>query len=120
MVDGKLGDGGARFENACAVMLLTQVHQVQDEQGRALQLQYIRDKEGREIDFVVSENDAPLLIAEPKLAETSVSNLLAGVAERFPDAKACLVVRHLRHKEQRGSIAIEPAADWLAELSAKF
>lgn len=94
-------DGGARFENACAVIILTQFHQAQDEKGRALWLQYIRDKEGREIDFVVSENGAPLLIVEAKLAEISVSNLLAGVAERFPDAKAYLVVRHLRNKEQR-------------------
>ena len=120
MVDEKLGDGGARFENACAAMLLRQVHQVQDEQGRDLQLQYIRDKEGREIDFVVSENDAPLLVAEAKLTENSISNLLASVADRFQDAKTWLVVRHLRNKEQRGSISIEPAADWLAELSAKF
>lgn len=120
MVDERLGDGGARFENACAAMLLRQVHQVQDEQGRDLHLQYIRDKEGREVDFVVSENDAPLLIAEAKLAETSISNLLASVAKRFSNAKTCLVVRHLRHREQRGSITVEPAAEWLADLSARL
>lgn len=120
MVDERLGDGGARFENACAAMLLRQVHQVQDEQGRDLHLQYIRDKEGREVDFVVSENDAPLLIAEAKLAETSISNLLASVATRFSNAKTCLVVRHLRHREQRGSITVEPAAEWLADLSARL
>ncbi|MGA0808258.1 MAG: ATP-binding protein [Burkholderiaceae bacterium] len=120
LVDERLGEGGARFENACAAMLLQRVHHLQDAQGKAVQLQYVRDKEGREIDFVVTENDEPILFAEAKLSAVAVPNLLASVAERFPNSKAQLVVRHLRHKEQRGRVSVELAAEWLSSLSKTF
>jgi len=43
---------------------------------------------------------------------------LAAIAERFPGAGATLLVRHLRQPEQRGRVAVERAATWLAQLAA--
>lgn len=112
------GDDGARFENACATMLLRHAHFLQDSAGRDIRLHYVRDKEGREIDFVLCEGEAPLGFAECKLADPHVPSYLAAVAERFPAAGATLLVRHLRQPEQRGRVAVERAADWLARLAA--
>jgi predicted AAA+ superfamily ATPase len=109
---------GARFENACAAMLLKHVHYLQDVAGRRLALNYVRDKEGREVDFVVCESDEPIGFAECKLADASISPYLATLSERFPAAGAVQLVRDLRQPEQRGRVAVEPAARWLAELSA--
>jgi predicted AAA+ superfamily ATPase len=67
------GSEGARFENACAAMLLKHVHCLQDVAGRRLALHYVRDKEGREVDFVVCEADEPIGFAECKLADVSVT-----------------------------------------------
>lgn len=109
---------GARFENACAAMLLKHVHYLQDTAGRKLELYYVRDKEGREVDFAVCEADVPIGFAECKLADASVAPYLSALAERFPSAGAVQLVRDLRQPEQRGRVAIEPAAGWLAALSA--
>jgi len=112
------GDAGARFENACAAMLLRHAHFLQDSAGRDIRLHYVRDKEGREIDFALCEGEEPLGFAECKLADPNVPPYLAAMAERFPSAGATLLVRHLRQPEQRGRVAIERAADWLARLAA--
>jgi predicted AAA+ superfamily ATPase len=112
------GDEGVRFENACATMLLRHAHFLQDSAGRAMSLHYVRDKEGREIDFALCENGEPAGFAECKLSDPAVPPYLAAIAERFPLAGASLLVRYLRQPEQRGRVAVEPAADWLARLSA--
>lgn len=109
---------GARFENACAAMLLKHAHYLQDAEGRPLSLHYVRDKEGREVDFVLCEKEQPIGFAECKLSEAKLSPYLAALSERFPAAGAVQLVRDLRQPEQRGKVAIEPAARWLAALAA--
>jgi len=118
LVDGEADKEGVRFENACATMLLRHAHFLQDSAGRDITLHYIRDKEGREIDFVLCEKGVPLGFAECKLSDPQVPAYLAAIAERFPQAGAILLVRHLRQPELRGRVAVERAADWLAQLAA--
>jgi predicted AAA+ superfamily ATPase len=112
------GDEGIRFENACATMLLRHVQFLQDSAGREVSLNYIRDKEGREIDFVLCEREEPFGFAECKLSDPTLPPYLAAVAERFPAAEATLLVRYLRQPEQRDRVSIVRAAEWLARLSA--
>ncbi|MDP2795095.1 MAG: ATP-binding protein [Sulfurisoma sp.] len=112
------GNEGVRFENACAAMLLRHANFLQDSAGRDVSLHYVRDKEGREIDFALCEKGEPVGFAECKLADPNIPPYLAAIAERFPGAGATLLVRHLRQPEQRGRVAVERAADWLARLSA--
>ena len=111
------GDEGARFENACAAMLLKHAHYLQDVEGRAVTLHYIRDKEGNEVDLVLCLNNAPVLLAECRHSDTAVSRFMAGLAARYPKAQAFQVVRELRQEEKRGEVSIVRAADWLAELA---
>lgn len=112
------GDEGARFENACATMLLKHAHYLQDVEGRAATLHYIRDKEGNEVDLVLCRNNMPVLLAECRHADTAVSRFMAGLAARFPKAQAFQVVRELRQEEKRGEVSVVRAAEWLAELAA--
>ncbi len=111
-----IGDDGTRFENACATMLYAQIKLMREALGTETSLHYIRNKEGREIDFVICDSGAPLQLIESKWADPKVPKYLATIASRFPSAKATLLVRHLRQREQRGLISVEPAADWLANL----
>ncbi len=53
-----------RFENLVAGHLLKWVHFHQDTAGRELDSRYFRDIDGREVDFVVTENRAPILMIE--------------------------------------------------------
>lgn len=81
-------DPGARFENLVASHLLKWVHFEQDAKGRDLDLRYFRDRDGREVDFVVTEKRAPLCFVEAKLADSDVSSTLRSMKVRFPDAAA--------------------------------
>ena len=113
-----VGDEGARFENACAAMLLKHAHYLQDVEGRAATLHYVRDKEGAEVDLVLCRNNAPVLLAECRHADTAISRFMAALAARFPKARAVQLVRELRQEEKRGGVSIVRAAGWLAELAA--
>lgn len=113
-----VGDDGARFENSCATLLLRHAEFLQDSAGREVTLNYVRDKEGHEIDFVLCEDGQALGFAECQLSDTTVPPYLAATAGRFPNAGAVLLVRHLRQTEQRGRVVVERAADWLARLAA--
>ncbi len=109
------GDDGARLENACATMLNAAVQSRRDAEGVDTVLQYIRDKDGREIDFAVCEAGTLVHLVECKWSDPSVPSYLAATAMRFPNAAATLLVRHLRQREIRGAVAVESAAEWLAK-----
>jgi hypothetical protein len=69
-------DPGPRFENLVASHLLKWVHYEQDTKGRELGLSYFRDRDGREVDFIVTERAQPLMAVECKWADTSVDRSL--------------------------------------------
>ena len=113
-----VGDEGARFENACAAMLLKHSHYLHDVEGQASSVHYIRDKEGNEVDLVLCMDRVPVLLAECRHADATVSRFLSSIAARFPKARTLQVVRDLRQEEDRGPVSVVRAADWLAELAA--
>jgi predicted AAA+ superfamily ATPase len=112
------GDEGIRFENACATMLLGHAQYLQDSAGRAMSLQYVRNKEGKEIDFALCEGGEPLEFIECKLQDPNVPPYLVSIAKQFPHAGCTLLVRYLRQPEQRGGVTVERGADWLSRLAA--
>jgi len=57
---------GARFENLVASNLLKYCHFVEDTRGDDMTLCYLRDKNKREVDFVVLKNRKPLFAVESK------------------------------------------------------
>ena len=60
----QIEDPGARFENFVASHLLKYCHFIEDTEGHAMELRYIRDTDHREIDFVVVKNKKPLFAVE--------------------------------------------------------
>jgi hypothetical protein len=79
---------GARFENMVGGHLLKWVHWEQDTQGRDLELRYFRDRDDREVDFVVTERRRPVLMVETKLGDTDVERGLSALHDRFPECPA--------------------------------
>jgi len=112
------GDEGIRFENAVATMLLKHSHFRQDVRGRSAGLHYIRTKDGAEVDFALSDDNRLTHLIECKLADPSLHRALAGFAAKFPGAEAIQLVRDLRQREYRASVAVTDAAEWLASLDA--
>ena len=69
-------DSDARFENLVAGHLLKYCHFEADTQGYGMELRYIRDTDGREVDFVVLRDGAPLFAVECKSGERDVGSSL--------------------------------------------
>jgi predicted AAA+ superfamily ATPase len=78
----------ARFENLVACHLLKWVHLQQDALGRDVDLRYFRDTDGREVDFVVVEGRAPMLLVECKWGDASPDRSLRYLRAKFPGAEA--------------------------------
>ena len=79
---------GARFENMVAVHLLKWVNFEEDTKARSLELRYFRDIDGREVDFVITENSTPILAVACKYSDSEVSKSLNYFKTRFPQCKA--------------------------------
>lgn len=73
---------GARFENFVASQLLNYCNFIEDTQGHAIELRYLRDVDGREVDFVVLKNREPLFAVECKLSKTQFSPHVLYFAQR--------------------------------------
>jgi predicted AAA+ superfamily ATPase len=83
-----VSEAAARFENLIAVHLLKWAEYQADTQGRSCVLRYFRDIDGREVDFVLTDNDKPIGFVECKLSDAPVSGGLKYLAARFPGVPA--------------------------------
>jgi len=75
-------DSGKRWENFVASHLLKYCHYLQDTEGEKMELCFLRDIAGREIDFIVVKNKLPLFAVECKVSEKELSPHLKYFSER--------------------------------------
>jgi predicted AAA+ superfamily ATPase len=79
LVEGR----AARFENLIASHLLKLCHHLEDAEGHAVSLHYLRDREGREVDFLVTAARKPWFAVEAKLQETRPDPALVHFKQRL-------------------------------------
>ena len=101
-----IGDEGARFENLIATSLLKRLHFLEDRDGYRYELRYIRDKEGREVDFLIVKEGKIEELIEVKFSEDNISNSLRYYAERLNPPKATQIVANLRRPYDKGKIKV--------------
>ena len=101
-----LGDEGARFENLVATSLLKRLHFLEDRDGYCYELRYIRDKEGREVDFAVLKDGHLEELIEAKYSDDSISRHLQYYAERLRPEKATQIVAKVRRPYDKGRIKV--------------
>ncbi|MDT8390996.1 MAG: AAA family ATPase [Lentisphaeria bacterium] len=114
---------GPRFENMLALHLLNLVFRAQDERGLNWELRYFRDRDGREVDFVIVDRFTPLLAVEAKFGDAAVAKSLTYFKGKFPEAKAYQV----SFNQTRGTVSMAGvkkismldfcARDWLEILT---
>lgn len=73
---------GARWENLVASHLLKYCHYTEDTLGYDMELRYLRDTDGREIDFVVLREGKPEFAVECKLSGKKAAKNIAYFRER--------------------------------------
>lgn len=101
-----IGDEGARFENLIATSLLKRLHYLEDRDGYRYELRYIRDKEGREVDFVIVKDGKIEELIEAKYSDETISRSLVYYAERLKPPKATQIVANLRRPFDKGRVKI--------------
>lgn len=69
----RVSDPSFRFENMVAGHLLKHCHFLEDTEGYSMELRFIRDTDGREVDFVVLCDGKPEFAVECKSGERSAS-----------------------------------------------
>lgn len=92
-------DISARLENLVALSLFKHIQYLKDTRGATLELAYIRTKDGREIDFAITENGDLKEIIEIKTSDTSPSKHLKYFTERHDGIETKQIVKEMRHKE---------------------
>ncbi len=105
-----LGDEGARFENLVATHLLKELHYREDKTGERWELRYVRDKEGHEVDFVVTRENQVYELIEAKWSDTTPSRSLAYFGERLRPENGCrqIVGTLAKNKgETRGGLRVQ-------------
>lgn len=108
---------GAAFENLVAVHLLKWVHFRQDVEGLDLDLRYFRDLDGREVDFVVTDRQKPVLMVECKLDDVPIDPNLRYLKTKFPDCAAWQIhAQGTKDYQTAEGIRVAPAVTLLATL----
>ena len=115
----RIDDPAARFENMVALELYRAVSIWNDMGWGRYKLHFIKNKEQQEVDFIIADENRPLLLIETKLAETKPSPALL----KFQAALEIPAVQLTNtaggyHLFSRGAhkILIAPAWQWLATL----
>ncbi len=108
------GDRGIKLENFVALSLLRELYREEDMDGKRRHVRYLRTKEGREVDFIVTEENAPKFMVEVKQADRSPAKNLLYFNERysFPGVQ---LVADLRLEKDTGTLKLRRLMDWLSE-----
>jgi len=71
------------LDNLVASQLLKYCHYIEDTEGFKMELRYIKDIDGREIDFVVLKDNKPEFAVECKLKDKAISKHIQYYKERL-------------------------------------
>ena len=93
-------DEGARFENLVATHLLKNIHYQEDSKGFRFELRYIRDKESREVDFIILKDGEIFALIEAKLSDGKISKALQYYSEKLKPKHSLQIVAYLKHEYQ--------------------
>jgi len=113
-----VGDSGAKLENLVACALLKEIHYLEDCHGEEKYLYYLKNKDGREIDFFITSNEDPVLMVEVKWSDENVSSNFKIFRKFFPEVRMVQIVKELkREKTFSNGVEIRNAHRWLSKLS---
>jgi predicted AAA+ superfamily ATPase len=95
-----------RLENLVATTLLKRLHFLEDYQGYKCSLHYIRDKDGKEVDFLtVIDNKIEDLI-EVKLSDSDISSSLKYYKEKLKPKRTVQLVHNLKRSYSKDGILV--------------
>lgn len=112
-----MGDDGIKLENLVACALLKEAHRCQDVEGENCRLHYVRNKDGQEIDFLITRANKPERLIEVKWADNSLSPHFEKFLPKAQLKRLQVVGKLKQSKSYPSGERIEPAVKFLSELS---
>ncbi|NCO79929.1 ATP-binding protein [Candidatus Falkowbacteria bacterium] len=110
-----IGDAGIRFENFMALSLLKHAFGKADYSGNDFAVQYLRAKDGKEVDFATVEDGKISWLVEVKLTDGTLSKNLKYFSDKY-NLKGLQVVKELKREKSIGNIEIVSADSYLKNL----
>lgn len=111
--------GGAQLENLVACSLLKHAHFKADTSGEVWEVRYLRDKEHREVDFVVTRNRRVHWLIEVKHSDATPSRALYYYTSRLRPQESLQLVLKLDRPQEREGVKILPLGEWIASTLLK-
>lgn len=112
----EITDEGARFENLVASHLLKWCNFCEDFGYPPLSLHFVRDKEKREVDFLITKDKKPWLLIEAKLSEKNPGSAIHYFAEKMGVKYKFQIVANLDRPGMAGDVHVIDAANFLSLL----
>jgi uncharacterized protein len=112
----EVDDPSARFENLIAAHLLKACHYLNDRDGRKAELHFLRNFDGKEVDFLVTIDRKPWFAVEAKSSEKSVSPSLRYFQKRLKIPFAYQVIRESGFHRFSDGVHVISADRFLAGL----
>lgn len=110
-------EAGMKLENLVACSLLKEIHFRADCLGEKWDLYYLRNKDGREIDFFLTRQDKPALMIEVKWSDEERSPNFSFFEKYLAGVKKIQLVKELkREKTYPDGTEIRTARNWLSEI----
>jgi uncharacterized protein len=116
-----IGSDAVKFKNLVATHLLKWIHFLEDSDGDRYALHHLRDKEGHEVDFVITKNRKLLALIDVHLTAAEPSPSLRYFATRMKPTLSLQIVATAKKRsrkdniETRGIDAFE--SNFLADLN---
>ncbi len=112
-----IGDQGIRLENTVACAIQKEIHFQEDCFGETKNLFYLKNKNGKEIDFCVTLDDTPALMVEVKWKDENLSPNFEIFRKFFPEIKMIQLTKELKkEKTFPNGAQIRRAHNWLSKL----
>jgi len=107
-------DEGIKLENITACSLLKECHFQQNVKGEGFELNYLRNKDGDEIDFLVTHDKKPHTAIEVKLSDQTPSKAFKKLIRFKQPINMLQIVRNLEKvKSYPSGVKIKPALEYL-------
>lgn len=112
---GLVEGNGAKLENLVAVSLLKHVYAKIDIEAENYNLQYLRTKDGQEVDFALVKDEKIETMIEVKFSDSKVSKSIAKFHEKYGYG-ALQLVKSIRTEYKAGGVNILNAEKYLTNL----
>jgi predicted AAA+ superfamily ATPase len=113
----RISQSAARLENLVALALLKEVHWLKDVKGQEFDLHFIRNRQGKEIDFLITKGKNPHLLIEVKESDDSVSDSFSLFDKYCHGIKKIQIVKNVKSPYlSKNKVHVVRASEWLSEV----